>query len=68
MIIIYWSIIFLMILLTFLLICCYFLLGVNERVTAENAELKKKLDIIRNELDSILERYASVERKPPPES
>lgn len=68
MIIIYWSIIFLMILLAFLLVCCYFLLGVNERITAENTELKKKLDILRNELDGILERYASTERKPPPES
>lgn len=63
---IYWSIILVIILLILLLICC--LLRINEQIEQENANLKKKLDIVHNELDSILERYASAERKPPPES
>lgn len=68
MLIIHWLMILLIILLIFLLIGCYLLLGVNEKIQKENEELKNKLDIIRNELDGILERYSQAGRQPPPKS
>ncbi len=60
--------ILLIILSIFLLIGCYLLLGINEKIQRENEELKNKLDIIHNELDGILERYSQAGRQPPPKS
>lgn len=68
MIIVYWSVVLLMVLLAFLLIGCYFLLQANEQVLQENVKLKRKLDIVHNELNAILDRYAPAEREPPPKS
>lgn len=68
MLIIHWLMTLLIILLIFLLVGCYLLLGVNEKIQEENEELKNKLDIVRNELNGILERYSQTGRQPPPES
>ncbi len=69
MLMIYWSIILPIILLTLLVICS--LLRINEQMYEENEKLKKTLDIVHNkidnmcnEIDSILEQY---NKKPPPQ-
>lgn len=73
MLMIYWSIILPIILLTLLVICS--LLRINEQMYEENEKLKKKLDIIQNKLDSvcnevdgIVEYYYQAYRQPPPKS